>query len=214
MKVLRKETHTFLAPDIVIAIFSYFLNACVRQSNPSGQREREKERVIHFDENVCMCVHIPHSQCERLHHWHIIINVQIENLIQVYIYTWTLDRLMRIIISHRFPSYSPSPSFFFTSYFFQFMRPFVCALYVNLLSMHIYLTYYEHQHRADACHSLFLSFSSIYIYITLNCEVLEVCQERIGNTSVPFFFFFLSLFLSNMLSRLQWTNSMISFEWN
>ena len=74
------------------------------------------------------------------------------------------------------------------------------------------------------CRSLFLSFAPASI--TLHCEVLGVCQERKGNTSMAFFLFsfFIVFFfvfsraflftLPNMLPRLHRTNSMISFESN
>ena len=70
--------------------------------------------------------------------------------------------------------------------------------YVNLLCIYIYaLAVFNtktaiHAAAVDdddvVCRSLFLSFAPASI--TLHCEVLGVCQEQRGNTSVAFFLSF------------------------
>lgn len=121
--------------------------------------------------------------------------------------------------------------FFLYILLFQFMRHLMCACvcvpYVNLLYIRVCLIYHQHCHVGCWClpqlvFVVVVVRSFALASITLHCEVLGVCQEQKGNTSMAFFLSYSSSILSfsfpftlpNMLSRLHQTNSMISFESN
>jgi hypothetical protein len=100
--------------------------------------------------------------------------------------------------------------FFLYILLFQFMRHLMCACvcvpYVNLLCIRVCCIYHQHCHVGCWClpQLVFVVRSFASTSITLHCEVLGVCQEQKGNTSMAFFlsfffsvfFFFSSLFLS------------------
>jgi hypothetical protein len=98
----------------------------------------------------------------------------------------------------------------------------ICVPYVNLLYTHVCLIYHQHWH-PGCWYLLQLVFVVVDVRsfastsITLHCEVLGVCQERKGNTSMAFIpsssLFFLSLYLICCLvciEPIQWLVSKVT----
>jgi len=112
-------------------------------------------------------------------------------------HTWILDGLMHIISSRLWFTFL-SLDITFSIYATFGVCAWVCMPYVNLLYICACLIYHQHCHSGCCCllQLVFVVRSFASASITLNCEVLGVCQERKGNTSMPFFLLLLSLFFS------------------